>query len=80
MSPPDGAARASPHVADVSDYGELPSGEPFIVMEYLEGESLARIFQRDGTIPEDRLAMIADQILDALAAARLGKLELSRQR
>jgi serine/threonine-protein kinase len=59
----------SGHVADIYDYGELPSGEPFMVMEYLEGESLARILERERTISEGRLAVIAAQILDALRAA-----------
>ena len=59
----------SAHVADVYDYGELPTGEPFMVMEYLEGESLARILERERTIAPARLAAIAAQILDALAAA-----------
>src|SRR5690242_10464238 len=35
----------SPHVCDVLDLGDLPGGERFIVMEFLEGVSL-----------EDRLA------------------------
>jgi len=59
----------SDHVADVFDFGELPTGERFMVMEYLEGESLATILERDRTIAPRLLATIASQILDALAAA-----------
>ncbi|MDF2694069.1 MAG: Serine/threonine protein kinase, partial [Labilithrix sp.] len=59
----------SEHVADVFDLGDLPSGERFMVMEYLEGESLATILERERTIPARRLAAITAQILDALAAA-----------
>lgn len=59
----------SPHVADVYDFGELESGERFMVMEYLEGESLARLLEREQTIAPRLLATIAAQILDALAAA-----------
>jgi eukaryotic-like serine/threonine-protein kinase len=59
----------SEHVADVFDVGELPTGARFMVMEYLEGESLATILERERTIPSRRLATIAAQILDALAAA-----------
>lgn len=57
------------HVADVYDFGELESGEKFMVMEYLEGESLATILERDHTIPSRILTTIVSQILDALAAA-----------
>ena len=59
----------SDHIANVFDFGELPSGERYMVMEYLEGESLAERLERDRTIPPRVLGMIADQILDALTAA-----------
>jgi len=38
----------SEHVARVHDVGELGTGEPYIVMEYLEGEDLARVIARAG--------------------------------
>ncbi len=59
----------SDHVADVFDFGELPTGERFMVMEYLEGESLATILEREHTVSPRTLATVASQILDALAAA-----------
>ena len=59
----------SPFVADVYDFGTLESGERFMVMEYLEGESLASMLERDKTIPVKLLALIASQILEGLAAA-----------
>ena len=40
------------HVARVSDVGTLDSGEPFMVMEYLDGEDLADLLRKRGeTIP-----------------------------
>ena len=60
---------SSAHVTDVLDLGELPTGERFIVMEYLDGESLAARLAREKTIDEPRLSDIARQILDALVAA-----------
>jgi serine/threonine protein kinase len=59
----------SAHVADVYDCGELPTGERFMVMEYVDGESLASILERERVVPTETLRAIALQILDALAAA-----------
>lgn len=42
----------SPHVVQILDIDWLPtSGEPFIVMEYLEGADLGRVVERDGPLP-----------------------------
>jgi len=41
----------SEHVARVLDVGTLPSGVPFVVMEFMEGEDLARILSRRGPLP-----------------------------
>ncbi|HEV8547472.1 MAG TPA: protein kinase, partial [Polyangiaceae bacterium] len=40
------AVLASDHVPRVFDLGELPTGQPYIVMEYLVGEDLARLIAR----------------------------------
>src|SRR5262245_22632349 len=43
------AARlTSPNVARVVDYGVLPSGAPFLAMEYLEGNDLAIHLKQKG--------------------------------
>ncbi|HWO10922.1 MAG TPA: serine/threonine-protein kinase [Polyangiaceae bacterium] len=39
------------HVVRVMDVGQLDSGEPFIVMEYAEGEDLARVLERSERVP-----------------------------
>ncbi|MFO0738711.1 MAG: serine/threonine-protein kinase [Labilithrix sp.] len=59
----------SPYVADVYDFGTLEHGERFMVMEYLEGDSLATRLERDRTIPVKTLGTIAAQILEGLSAA-----------
>jgi hypothetical protein len=58
------------HVAAVYDVLEH-DGRAFIVMEYVEGESLAALLQR-GPLPPDRVVAIGRQIADALGAAHGG--------
>jgi serine/threonine protein kinase len=46
------AARlSSEHVTRVLDVGRLPSGAPYVVMEYLEGETIAEHVARVGRVP-----------------------------
>jgi serine/threonine protein kinase len=56
----------SSHIADVLDMGDLPDGDRYMVMEFLEGESLhARIKERGRlTVPE--VADICVQLLEGL--------------
>ena len=56
----------SPHICDVLDLGDLPDGERFIVMEYLEGVSLEDRLAK-GKMSPDTLAPIAFELLDGLA-------------
>jgi hypothetical protein len=41
----------SEHVVRVMDTGQLDTGQPFIVMEYVEGEDLARVLGRQQRLP-----------------------------
>src|SRR5690606_21997585 len=53
----------------VMDVGRLGSGSPYILMEYLEGESLAARLERAGALDIGSALAIARQIADVLAAA-----------
>jgi serine/threonine-protein kinase len=59
----------SEHVARVMDVGALAGGQPYIVMELLEGEDLDRRLQRTGPLPAERAVDFALQALEAVAHA-----------
>ncbi len=58
-----------PHIIDVSDFGTLPDGAAYFVMEFLEGEALSSVLKETRPVPTARLIHIARQVADALAAA-----------
>ena len=63
------AARlAHPNVVRVFDVGE-DEGRPFIAMEYVEGETLAALVARRGSLPPAEAATLGVQMCAALAAA-----------
>lgn len=70
----------SPHVAQILDHGITTEGEPYIVMELLEGETLQRRLQRVRQLPLDQLVVIVGQTERApgRAAARRGRLDGAR--
>lgn len=58
-----------PNVVRIYDYGTLPNGQPFIVMDYLDGKSLDQILEREHHLSVDRAIDIFSQACCALAAA-----------
>jgi len=61
------------HAAMIFDAGNLPDGRHFIVMEFVEGETLSQVLAREGRFPPSRAVEIATQICDVLEEAhRLG--------
>ncbi|HET9477963.1 MAG TPA: serine/threonine-protein kinase [Pyrinomonadaceae bacterium] len=62
-----------PHAAMIFDAGNLPDGRHFIVMEFIEGETLSQVLAREGRFAASRAVEIATQICDVLEEAhRLG--------
>jgi endoglucanase len=57
------------NVAAVMDFGVAADGAPFIVMEYLAGETLAALLRRQGRLPVARAADLCVQACFGLAAA-----------
>jgi serine/threonine protein kinase len=58
-----------PNVAQVYDFGETAQGIVYLAMEYVPGESLRRLLEREGALAPVRVADIVSQTADALAAA-----------
>jgi serine/threonine-protein kinase len=64
------SAIGNPHIIDISDFGTLPDGSTYFVMEYLDGEPLTALVDKAGQpVPVTRLIRVARQIADGLAAA-----------
>jgi len=56
-----------PHIIAVFDFGTTHHGQPFLVMEYLEGEDLAQRLQRVKALPIPAAVRITNQVASALA-------------
>jgi hypothetical protein len=67
------AANASrlnhPNVCGIYDFGETPDGLIYLAMEFIEGESLTSLIEKNGHLAAPRAASIIHQAADALAVA-----------
>jgi serine/threonine protein kinase len=61
----------SEHVARVMDFGALPSGAPFMVMEHLDGKDLGALLRAQGKVPiheaVDQVAQACEAVVEAHA-------------
>jgi eukaryotic-like serine/threonine-protein kinase len=57
------------HVAAATDFGQLPDGSFYLVLEFIEGRSLTALLAEHGRLPAPRALAIARQVSDALDAA-----------
>ena len=58
-----------PHIIDISDFGDLPDGSTYFVMEYLNGISLTQAMSDATRFDSARVCHVGAQIADGLAAA-----------
>ncbi len=58
----------NPHVVQIVDFDTTEDGEPYIVMEYLSGESLELRLARQPVLPVELAVRIATQVAAGLAA------------
>lgn len=55
-----------PHIIDVYDFGISPAGQPYIVMEFLEGTPLSDLIKKEGQLGVERSIKVIAQACDAL--------------
>src|SRR6185503_18795385 len=58
-----------PNVVDVNDFGQSAEGVFFLVMEYVQGETLYHLLRREGTVNPQRAATIMQQVVAGVEAA-----------
>jgi serine/threonine-protein kinase len=63
------AAISHPGLVEITDFGKLPDGRPYFVMELLGGEPLSWLLRKVGPLSESRVAAILMQVAEAVSAA-----------
>jgi serine/threonine protein kinase len=63
------SALSMPHIIRMLDFGILGDGQPYMIMEYLEGRPLNDVIDSEGRLPIQRAIHIFIQIASALAHA-----------
>jgi hypothetical protein len=58
-----------PSVATLYDFGETEDGMAYLAMEYVDGESLSKLLEREGPLPPARAVEIARQVAEGVGAA-----------
>lgn len=58
-----------PNIVEVIDWEALDDGSPCMILEYLQGEDLARRIREAAPLPWQVIAKIGDQVLSALSIA-----------
>ncbi|MFT3842216.1 MAG: serine/threonine-protein kinase [Myxococcaceae bacterium] len=58
-----------PNIVDIFNFGTLPDGRPYLVMDWMDGEPLDRMLQRRGALTPIEAIEILEEVASALAAA-----------
>jgi serine/threonine protein kinase len=58
-----------PNVVDVTDFGKSPDGVFYLVMEYVQGETLHHLLRREGTLSVHRTLALLRQVAAGVEAA-----------
>ncbi len=63
------AAIGHPNIVQITDFGELPTGAPYFVMELLDGTPLSKLIRKGGPLPAALAVKVLLQTASALSAA-----------
>ncbi|MEN9581797.1 MAG: hypothetical protein RJA70_4806, partial [Pseudomonadota bacterium] len=58
-----------PNIAQARDFGRLPDGAFYLVLEYVEGRTLSAVLENEGRFSVERTLSVVGQIAEALQAA-----------
>ncbi len=56
-------------IIDIISFGHVPDGRQYMVMEFLDGESLEALMEREAPMSPAAALPLVDEVLDALSAA-----------
>lgn len=68
------SAIGNAHITDVLDFGTLPDGSTYLVMEHLDGKSLTELLEAHTRVPIERAVAIARQLAEGLGAAHAAQI------
>lgn len=58
-----------PNIITVYDFGINVDGQPYLVMDYVDGPTLAQLLERGGPVPEKEAVQLFSQVASALSFA-----------
>jgi len=59
----------NPHIIEINDFGKMPDGATYFVMEFLKGKPLGDLVEGEVPVPAYRIVKILRQIAEGLSAA-----------
>ncbi len=59
----------NPHIVSAIDYGLLPEGGAYLVLQLAPGQSLATVMEQHGALPWPQVCSLGAQLADAMVAA-----------
>jgi serine/threonine protein kinase len=60
-----------PNIVQIFDVGDDAKVGPYLVFEYVRGQTLKQVLKKEGPLPKDKLLDLAQHVGDALATAHL---------